>query len=365
MVSIVLLFPVNRQPLGRVLYEIHTGRGRHFTINIDKASDTDLVSRVKDIIKKMIVYQPAYRITMNEVVAKLSKIRDSLPSDEVLLAVKERSVWVRVCSVWKKQSDVLPKEHPVDNICLCALPDGIVAVGGGWGDTVSSMCHHFSVRTRNWRRLPDMSTARCDASAVMLGNVIMILGGKDKHYHRLAVCEKFHMTHGVWTSAASMIEPLILLLVATSGNKIYVIPENTTISPGTRIQQYDPIADRFSRTSQLPHYVQNTSEACLVAANEQLYLLGGRQRLAVLYSPAAGQWTQLLSQPSARYDWGCCGVVHDSKLLLCGGRTEGAYDTNVVEQFDINTQQWKVADVKLPFNFASGSVNSHVASIHV
>ena len=69
---------------------MHTGRGRHFIINIDKASDTDLVSRVKDIIKKMIVYQPADRISMNDVVARLSEIRDSLPSGEVVLAVKDK-----------------------------------------------------------------------------------------------------------------------------------------------------------------------------------------------------------------------------------------------------------------------------------
>ena len=363
MVSMVLLFPVEGQPVGRALYEMHTGRVRHITINIDKSSDTDLVSRVKDIIKKMIVYQPAARISMNEVVARLSEIRDSLPPDEILLAVKESSVWVRVGSVWEKQADLLPEELSPFHVCFCTLPDGICALGGWWAGNVSSECYHFSVHTRTWKRLPDMPTAWGYVSAVVLEHVLMVLGGVDKHFHNLAVCEKFHMADGVWGAAASMIEPLRKPLVAAAGNKIYIVPRQNHISPSSRIQQYDPTADRFSTAAQLPQHVQNTFCACLVAADEKLYLLGGMQRLALQYSPAADQWTQLLSQPSAGYDWGCCGAVHNDKLLLCGGETEGTDDRNLVEEFDISTQQWKIIDVKLPFNFSL--VSSHVASIHV
>ena len=365
MVSIgIVLFPVKEKPIGRALFDMHSARSRGFpfnirrsrkiTVNIHKSSDTDLVSRVKDIIKKMIVYQPADRISMNEVVARLSEIRDALSPDEVLLAVHARSVWVRVGSVWEEQPDPLPEEHPSYSICFCILLDGIIAVGGGWADTVSSMCHHFSVHTRRWRRLSDMPTARGGVSAEVLGNVLMVFGGWGKHFKNLAVCEKLHMTDGVWSSAASMIEPLGKLLVAAAGNKIYIVTQGKTSSNGTRVQQYDPTADRFSIAVELPQYVQDTSHACLVAADEKLYLLGGDQRLAIQYSPAANQWTQLLSRPPARYDdWGCCGVVHNDKLLLCGGKTKGTYDANLIEEFDIDTQQWKTTDIKLPFDFSS------------
>ena len=370
---VIMLFSVDEKPIGRALFDMHSarsrgfpfniGRSRKITVNIDKPSDTNLVSRVKDIIKKMIVYNPADRISMNEVVARLSEIKDSLQPDEVLLAVKERSVWVRVVSVWEEQPDVLPEEHPVYCISFCAVPDGIVAIGGWLMANVSSMCHHFSVHTRRWRRLPDMPTARHGVSAVLLGNVLIVLGGCDKHYTDLAACEKFHMTDGVWSSSAPMIEPLYRPLVAVAANKVYIVPRRYTISPGTMMQQYDNTTDRFSRAAQLPQYVQDTFDACLVAADEKLYLLGGVQRLAVQYSPAADQWTQLLSQPPARYDYcGCCGVVHDGKLFLCGGRTEGN-DRNLVEKFDINNQQWKITDVKLPLAFDYS--DSHVASIHV
>ena len=359
MVSMVLLFPVDGKPIGQALYEMQPESRRHFTIDIDKSSDTDIVSRVKDIIKKMIVYEPADRLSMNKVVSRLSEIRDSLQPDEVLLASKERSVWVRVGSEWEKQAD-LSKSHPDENICFCALPDGVVAVGGGYEDNVSSMCHHFSVYTRSWRRLPDMPTVRRDASAVMPEDVLMVLGGCDKDNQKLAVCEKFHMADGVWSSAAPMLEPLWRPLVAAAAGKVYIVPRDFPSS--TRIQVYDVTANTFSWTAQLPQHPQNILGACLVAVDEKLYLLGGKQRLAVQYNPAVAQWTQLQLQPSATYDWGCCGVVHDGKLLLCGGDTTGE-DKNLVEEFDINTQQWKTTRIKIPFAFTYW--DSLVASIDV
>ena len=377
-VSIVILFPVEEKPIGRALFDMHSarsrgfpfniGRSRKISVDIDKPSDGDNVRKVKDIIKKMIVYKPADRISMTEVVMKLSEIRDFLESSEVLLAVKERSVWVRVGSEWEKQPDVLPEEHPATSICFCALSDGVVALGGR-GHNVSSMCHHFSMHTCSWTRLPDMPTARCDVSALVLGNVLIVLGGWDNYCSDLPVCEKFHMTDGVWSSAVPMVIPLCRPLVAATENKIYIVPRDDHISPSTRIQQYDPTADRFSRAAQLPQYVQNTWNACLVAADKKLYLLGAEKKLAVQYSPAADQWTQLLSQPTDTYGLGCCGVVHDEKILVCGGeilwgeeQTE-VTDCNLVEEFDINTQQWKITDVKLPFRFNYD--DSHVASIHV
>ena len=66
------------KPIGRALYEMHTGRSRHCRINIDKSSDSQFVSKVKKIIKDMIAYKPEDRISMNEVVELLSLLRDSV-----------------------------------------------------------------------------------------------------------------------------------------------------------------------------------------------------------------------------------------------------------------------------------------------
>ena len=69
-------------------------------------------------------------------------------------------------------------------------------------------------------------TARhCLASAVVVGHMLLVFGGKGPTLHsKLAVCERFHMTDDVWSSAASMIEPLLLPLVAVAANKDLYCP---------------------------------------------------------------------------------------------------------------------------------------------
>lgn len=363
-----MLFPEEDKPIGRALFDMHGGRSKrfsvtfmnigirskHFTINIDKPSDSDFASKVKDVIKKMIVYKPADRISMNEVVSRLSVIKDCL--NESLWAMNEKSMWVRVGSAWKQLHDV--PEVKLD-MCFCGVSDGFIAVGGEWLGIRSSMCHHFSVQTCSWKRLPDMPTPRKGVAALAVGQTLMVLGGWDKN--DLPVCERLLIADSIWISEAQMINPLYKPLVAEAAGKVYVAPRSS-IPLGTKMQQYDLTTNGFSWAAQLPFHVQNTWEASLLASGDKLYLFGGKQGLASQYSPSANQWTQL-SQPSARYDSGCCSVVHGGKFLLCGGKD--CDNKSLVEAFDISTQspKWKTTDIKLPFVFhwqCSCVLNIHV-----
>ena len=83
------------------------------------------------------------------------------------------------------------------------------------------------------------------------------------------------MRDSVWSSAASMLKPLYKPLVAAVLGKVYVLPRESPISPGTQIQKYDPAMDCFSWAAHIPEYVQDTSCACIAAAEDRLYLFGG------------------------------------------------------------------------------------------
>ena len=202
-----------------------------------------------------------------------------------------------------------------------------------------------------------MPTARYDASAVVLDEILLVFGGKDESFSSLSVCEKFHL--GMWHSIVSMLEPLDKPLVASAGGKVFIVPQSN--SPN-KIQQYDPKANSFSWVAQIPDDISDTWYASLVAADENLYLLGGEQRLAVQYNPATDQWVQLLHKPAAKYNYGCCAVVQFGKILLCGGSNDDS-NRNMAEEYDLQTQQWKRVDLKLPFPF--NSLCCHVASIRL
>ena len=387
--------------LGEMMWKRRRSFFSKFKLDIDNPNDSPLESAIKQIIKKMIQFRPADRINITEVVNELSALRVEAPTEvagnkpgvrmslvvnelsalreatAALVAANNKKLWVMtksinsqgvlVSSEWEHQSDIAT-DHDLADICFCTMSDGIVALGGKCYSCAEPHsvrnCYHFSLSTRQWRSLPDMPTARFWASAVELaiGDILFLFGGMDESYNVLDVCEKFHVSDCVWSATASLVEPLCKPLVATAAGKVFIIPRVVLIFPGTKIQQYDPILDSFSLAAQLPDYVLNTWEASVVSAGDRLYLLGGEQRLAVQYSPAADQWVQLRSQPAARYERGCCAVVHSGKILLCGGSKDGDC-RNTVEEYDTQTQQWNIADLKLPFAF--NLLFSHVASIHL
>ena len=205
-----------------------------------------------------------------------------------------------------------------------------------------------------------MPTARRGAAAVVLSNMLLVMGGMDKHCRYLAVCERFHLADAVWSSAAPMMEALWSPLVGTAAGKVFVVPCTASISAGTHLQQYEPDS-HFQQAAPLPQHVHNTLGACLLGAGDKLYLLGGQHRLCEQYCPASKQWTQLLSPACATcYSLGCCAVLHAGKLLLCGGESEDNYQ-DMVEELDTDTQQWQTADFTLPFHYYWG--NSFVGSI--
>ena len=349
------------------MWETRKNLFRKFKPDIDKPTDSPLESAIKKIIKRMIKFRPADRMSITEVVNELLALREATPRD-AHLAVDDMELWVRTRSVnrqgmlvssWQRQSNI-PTGLYLDSMCSCRVSDGIVCIGSTdlreSHNFIVRSFYHFSLLTYQWRRLPDRPTAHSNAAAVALGNILLVFGGSS----RIDACEKFHMTHFVWSSAAPMKETLYMPFVTTAGGKVFIVPRDITITHGTKIQQYDPTADQFSWAAQLPDYIQSTRYASLVAAADKLYLFGGHQRLAVQYSPAADQWVQLLSKPFARYNWGCCAVVRAGKILLCGGQKDDDAH-NMVEEYDMETQQWKTANFKLPFHFWWRF--SHVVSI--
>ena len=349
-----MYFAVDGMSLGELMWR------KREVPNIDKPTDSPLECAIKKIIKKMIKLHPADRISITEVVNELSALREATPQF-ALIAVNNSQLWVQTSSTWERQS-AIPIKEAIDHICFCSVPGAIISLGGRDYTQAMSHCYHFSQSTCQWKSLPDMPTARYGVSAIVLSDILFVFGGRYDVDNECNVCEKFHMRDDVWSPAASMMEEMFEPLVATALGKVFIMPRGSGISPDSKIQQYDPTADSFSWAAQIPEYVQDTQETCLVAAGDKLYLFGGEDNLAVQYSPAVEQWVRLQSQPPNMYGFGCCAVVHGGKILLCGGSTDD-FHYNMVEEYDVQTQQWKVADFKLPIDFSWDS--AHVLNIRL
>ena len=116
-------------------------------------------------------------------------------TQETLLAMDTRSVsrtlvsprtFARSISLlrdtqWEILGD-LPDECPLYSVCVCGVSDGIVMFGGQviFSGEYTSYCYHFSVVTKQWKRLKDTPNSLAGASAVEFDDMcVLVIGGEN------------------------------------------------------------------------------------------------------------------------------------------------------------------------------------------
>ena len=267
-------------------------------------------------------------------------------TNDKLMAVDvfhSKAVWVLEVGKWGKLCG-LPNEC-LECCCISLVCDHLVFV-----------CKHvtlsFSLSTKQWKRLKQMPTSRSSSSAVVLNEKLFVMG-RSFEWNILNVCEILHVKHNLWSSAPSLPVPIGKPLLAALLSRIYILPQRRQLSSKrTHLLVYDPLSFTYEYRAKLPGNIDSTLGACLVGVTDMLYLLGGDEGLAWQYNPNTNLWIQLVT-PTARYDWhrGCCPVVTDDNILLCGGGTEGGCPWSMIEEYSTKTQQWKVLDIHLPFEY--------------
>ena len=208
----------------------------------------------------------------------------------------------------------------------------------------------FSLSTKQWKTLSQMPTSRYCTSAVVIDDKLMVVGGTED-FSDSNVCEILQVTHDRWFTAASLPKSLVKPLITVLASRVFILPCGKLPRVfRTRLLMYDPFINTYTHRARLPSDIRSTYGACLVGVTDMLYLLGCGEGLSWQCNPLTDQWIQLVT-PTARYDYGnCCAVVRDNNILLCGGskvRNEG----NIVEEYNTVTQQWKVLDIHLPFQY--------------
>ena len=317
-----LCVSVKGECLGRAMYQ---NRSAGYVVQIHNETDSPFLRAIKDIIHPMIALHQSDRPSIDEVVDKLSHLMGS-PTDRILMIQSywERSVWLREDDEWQKISGV-PDECPISDICFCRVSDGIVAMGGyhGVDDPASAQCHHFSLSTRQWRRMQNLQTARFRATAVFLECEVCVFGGQSQDDNGVSrailACEKLIIQANTWTSIRDLSEPLIRPLVTAARGKAYVIPRKRNVTAGNRLQlvEYDPMHDRYSAQCQLPESVEGTEGAHLVGISDQLYLLFQSEpgeNCIYQYNVSNGQWSDVVV-PNTPCLYSYLGETSSGKLM--------------------------------------------------
>ena len=209
-----------------------------------------------------------------------------------------------------------------------------------------------------WYTKADMPSPRRALSAVELGGVIYVIGGRDGD--RYDFMERYNPSTNSWQSLAPMPTPRAWLVTAAVNGRIYAIGGNDGINKLNAVEEYNPVTNSWSVKAPMP---TARDDAAIGVVQGKIYVIGGWSTGALTvvekYDPVNNTWQTMSPLPSPLAM--TSGAVVDGKIYVIGGR-DNTNDLGHNYMYDPNLDTWE-AKVSLPTarsRLASGVSNNKV-----
>ena len=235
----------------------------------------------------------------------------------------------------------------------CATPKGLFVIGGSRAIKKGNFaktddCSLLTLHAMQWEQWPKIGHRTAETVAACIKNHMYIFGGdgSDK-----AVC-CINLNTKVWSSCPGMPVGNVNPIIAAIQEKVFMIfqsyeyNEKFRKSPKIPMYCFDTSTHSWSELSPLPNSMKNTAWAKAVTAGEELFMLGGEERLCAKYSPKNKKWT-LLKQPGfVRCQFSV--VYMNGQIILFGGFDEDGTVYKTIEVYDIAKNSWKGHELQMP-----------------
>jgi non-specific serine/threonine protein kinase len=209
-----------------------------------------------------------------------------------------------------------------------------------------------------WVEAPPLHHARAAGAAVVVGNQIIVVGGRTggRSPSEVAQTEVFDGTS--WHDAPSIPVPGDHLAAVTDGTYVYAIG-GRTLEPAANhnvLQRFDPATGQWTQLTPLP--VANSDFGAAYIGG-QLITLGGENGLTVYgtvqaYNLATNTWSTLPSLRDARHGMGVA-VVQNTIYAIGGASQPGhAGSTSTLQTFAATAAQ---APVKVSGSWVLGRIS--------
>jgi N-acetylneuraminic acid mutarotase len=261
---------------------------------------------------------------------------------QVNAAVLDGKIWVAggltsstkataVTQIYDPKSDAweagpsLPEA--VDHAMLVTYRNQVVLIGGfvsRGGDSVpSAQVLFYDDSAGHWRKGPPMQHARAAGAAAVVGDKIVVVGGRLGSEQLVRETEIFDGK--TWHDGAAIPVPGDHLAAASDRNYLYAVGgRRFTASNNTDVvQRYEPATNRWTTLTVLPERLSGTGAAVI---GGQLLVVSGEDTTAVvptvrafdLTAPTA-TWTTLASLSQGRH--GIAVAAVGATLYAIGGST--------------------------------------------
>lgn len=208
-----------------------------------------------------------------------------------------------------------------------------------------------SAQTSDWETLTPMPTARWNASASVVDDILYVVGGQSSG--PLAVIEGYDSSTDTWTEKTAMPTPRAFVATGVVDDILYAVgglQEFSGIPPSlTTVEAYDPSTDTWSTLAPLPEPRHSFG---IGVVNGKLYAMGGgvhegggcatSKNDIWEYDPSINIWAEKAPMPTARFGLGV-GVI-DGIIYAVGGELspygDCASPTGVLQAYDPATDTW-------------------------
>jgi hypothetical protein len=234
--------------------------------------------------------------------------------------------------------------EPLHHAALAAA-FGRVYVMGGYRANGSASARVWSLnfggelRSGEWKREPDMPTARGALAAGVVGRRIHAVGGASGFGGSTTLVgahEAYDIRTRKWEKLPDLPDPRDHLAAAGDGGKLYVVGGRklSLTTNSARLDIFDPATGRWTRGPDMP-----TARGGLAAAAHKghVFVFGGEEpegtfEEAEIYEIAKRQWTRAPDLPTPRHGLGAA-ANHAGWVHVMGGGPEpgltvsGAHET--------------------------------------
>ncbi len=220
-------------------------------------------------------------------------------------------------------------------------------IGGEQDGTVSKDVLLYDTAELIWENKAEKPTAVSEATAVELGGVIFVPGGRDADGQPSNLVEAYSPTNDAWGTVASLPVAVAGGLTLTDGGAIYFIGGSDGQKTLNTVYVYDPGADSWRPLAEM-----NTARTFASGGviGNKLYVVGGfdgQTELASceVYDIGINRWAECAPMLAVRGGAGTAVLLN--KLYVIGGGMDAGNKINFSEVYDPAIDAWSLVNTPL------------------
>lgn len=250
-----------------------------------------------------------------------------------------------------KAWEELPGEERLQGLALVAHGGKLYRIGGfsarnapGEKEDLWSVpeVSRFDPTTKKWAKLPSLPAPRSSHDAVVLGNVIYVMGGwamsgggREAEWHKTALALDLSQSNPVWQELPTPPFRRRALSLATAGGKVYAIggmleKDGTT----TDVHVYDPVARVWDVAPNLPGKSMEGFGNSAFEAGGKLYVTTVSGNILRL---DGDNWTELGKLTHPRF-FHRMVPMSSEELIIVGGTVRGGGKVLALETISIGAK---------------------------